>query len=326
MTFLKELGPLALGSRLRCLTERLTQDVSQIYRELDIDFEPRWFSIFYLLSQNAPLGVVDIARILNVSHPAVNQLAGEMIQHGLVRAMKDKNDKRKRLLTLTEKGQALLPASREIWDGIYRAVQETMDESDSKLLADIERFESALDRQPIHQRFLTHFRKENPARQENSEEEVEIIPYDPAYQADFKRINMEWIEKYFTIEPEDERVLGDPEVAIVKPGGQILFARCRQSGEILGTCALIRQTDGSFELAKMGVSEAAQGRRIGKRLLQAAIELARKLEASHLSLETNSGLTTAINLYQKLGFVLHTEEPRHPSPFSRTDMRMRLVL
>lgn len=321
MTFLKELGPLALGSRLRCLTERLTQDVSHIYRALDIDFEPRWFSIFYLLSQKAPLGVVDIARILNVSHPAVNQLAGEMIDHGLVQAMKDKNDKRKRLLTLTEKGQALLPASREIWDGIYRAVQEAMDESDSKLLADIERLESALDRQPIHQRFLTHFRKENPVA-----EDVEILPYDPAYQADFKRINMEWIAKYFTIEPEDERILDDPEAVIVEPGGQILFARCCQSGEILGTCALIRQTDGSFELAKMGVSEAARGKRIGKRLLQASIDLARKQEAPYLSLETNSTLTAAVNLYQKLGFVLHTEESPHPSPFSRTDMRMRLAL
>lgn len=321
MDFLKDLGALALGSRLRRLTERLAQDVSQIYRELDIDFEPRWFPVYYLLSQKAPLGVVDIARILEVSHPAVNQIAGEMINHGLVHALKDDTDKRKRLLALTEAGLAMQPVMREIWAGVHQAVQSVLEETDSQLLADINNFETAVSERPIHQRFLQEYREKRKA-----EGSVEIIPYEPAYKDDFCRINREWIEKYFVMEPEDERVLRNPDATILEPGGHILFARRIDTNEILGTCALIREPDGSFELAKMGVSEAARGQQIGKQLLVAAIEKARQLNAPHVSLETNSNLKAAINLYTKLGFVLQAPDPDHPSTYHRGDTQMRLTL
>ena len=35
----------------------------------------------------------------------------------------------------------------------------------------------------------------------------EIIPYNVARKAEFKTLNIEWITKYFKVEPEDERVL-----------------------------------------------------------------------------------------------------------------------
>lgn len=154
MDFLQELGPLALASRLRRLTERLTQDIAQIYRTMDIDFEPRWFPVFYLLSQKGPLGVVDIARMLNISHPAVNQIAGELIQQGLLESLRDETDKRKRLLTLTSSGYANLPVLSKVWSGIYTAIQTLLDETDPKLLTAVDSLEQSLDRQSIAKRFV----------------------------------------------------------------------------------------------------------------------------------------------------------------------------
>lgn len=330
MDFLKDLGALALGSRFRRLTDRLAQDVAQIYRELDIDFEPRWFPVYYLLHQQAPMGVVDIARMLGVSHPAINQIAGEMIQRGLLQAVRDDNDKRKRLLSLTDEGLRLQPALREIWEGVYRSVHNVLEESDSQLIREIDRFEQALAASSLHQRFLREFRKNVPTREVIAQEAVEIIPYDPAYREDFRQINQAWIERYFVMEPEDERVLGDPEATIIRPGGYIWFARLAGTSEILGTCALLRNGDGSFELAKMGVVDKAQGRQIGKQLLLKAIEQAQSLKAPYLSLETNSGLKAAINLYTRLGFVLQspdmTPEMTQRPHYQRGDVLMRLAL
>lgn len=322
MDFLRDLGALALASRLRRLTDRLTQDVSQIYRELDIDFEPRWFPVYYLLSQKAPLGVVDIAKVLGVSHPAVNQIAGEMINHGLVQSLKDETDKRKRLLCLTEAGLAVQPVMREIWDGVYQAVQSVLEETDSQLLNEINQFETAVQQRPIHQRFLQEYRQKQTALAG-----VEIIPYEPAYKHDFQRINQEWIERYFVMEPEDKRVLNNPEETILKPGGHILFARLIGSHDIVGTCALLKEADGSFELAKMGVTEQARGKQIGKQLLAEAIETARKLKAPYIHLETNSNLKAAINLYTRLGFVLQSPDSSAQAlHYERGDTLMRLTL
>ena len=55
MDLIKQLGPMALGSRLKRLTVRMNKDVSRVYRELGLDFEARWFPVAYLLSRRQPL-------------------------------------------------------------------------------------------------------------------------------------------------------------------------------------------------------------------------------------------------------------------------------
>ena len=36
---------------------------------------------------------------------------------------------------------------------------------------------------------------------------LEIIPFKPEYSQDFYNLNTEWLEKYFYVEPYDEKVL-----------------------------------------------------------------------------------------------------------------------
>ena len=81
---------------------------------------------------------------------------------------------------------------------------------------------------------------------------MEIIDYSPTYKEDFKRLNVEWISTYFTVEPHDLEQLDDPEGYILSKGGKIFFAK--QGEAIIGTCALIKVSETSYELAKMGVS------------------------------------------------------------------------
>ena len=67
---------------------------------------------------------------------------------------------------------------------------------------------------------------------------AEIIDFSPAFRADFRSLNHEWITQYFELEELDNQILDDPENTILAPGGHIFMARYQQ--EIVGTCALIK--------------------------------------------------------------------------------------
>lgn len=149
--------------------------------------------------------------------------------------------------------------------------------------------------------------------------DLEIIEYDPIYKDDFKNLNIEWIEKYFTIEPHDLEQLDDPEGYILNNGGMIFFAK--YGNEIVGTCALIKTDVTSYELAKMAVSPKYQGIGAGRKLGQTAIEAAQKLGATYLYLESNQKLTPALTLYKSLGFV---EVPIGDTPFARANFKAEI--
>jgi GNAT superfamily N-acetyltransferase len=148
---------------------------------------------------------------------------------------------------------------------------------------------------------------------------VEIIPFEPRYAPDFKRLNVEWLDKYFEVEPIDEEVLSHPEAAILQPGGFILLARL--GDEIVGTCALIKAGPERFELAKMAVTERHQGLHIGRRLLDAGIAQFKAMGGGELFLESNRRLTPALALYESSGFV-HAPRPGGPSHYRRSDVYM----
>ena len=152
-------------------------------------------------------------------------------------------------------------------------------------------------------------------------EKIEIVDYAPKYRDDFARLNLAWIEKYFKVEEPDRQALGDPEANILDKGGYILLARYGDT--IVGAVALIKESGTVYELAKMAVDEAYQGKQIGKKLCLAAIEKARAIGAVHLDLESNTALVPAINLYYSVGF---KRVEQYESPYERANIKMVLDL
>ncbi|MBO0938005.1 GNAT family N-acetyltransferase [Fibrella sp. HMF5335] len=153
---------------------------------------------------------------------------------------------------------------------------------------------------------------------------IQIIYYTPTYQADFKRINLEWISDSFSVEPHDLEQLDYPEDHILPRGGTILLAL--RDTEILGTVAMINTAkpdapEPDFELAKMAVAKEARGLGIGRLLCEAAIDFARHTGTRRVWLESNRKAVAAIQLYLSVGFV---EVPLTPSPYARADIRMEL--
>lgn len=152
-------------------------------------------------------------------------------------------------------------------------------------------------------------------------EKITIIPYEPSLRDHFKTLNEEWLNQYFRIEPVDAMVLGDPDKHIIEPGGAILYAK--SGDKIVGTVALKAHEPGVFELTKMGVTPAFQGKRIGEKLIRKALDKAWELRAEKVILYSNRKLEPAINLYRKTGF---TEIPPEAGKYERCDIKMEFPL
>lgn len=150
---------------------------------------------------------------------------------------------------------------------------------------------------------------------------VRVVTYSHRHRERFRELNLAWITEHFRVEDADRRALDDPEGYILGHGGEILIAE--SEGNVVGGCALLRNDDGSFELAKMAVDTAMRGRGVGRMLGEAAIERARALGGSRVELLSNTRLTPAIALYRSLGFV---EVPLPPNDYERANIKMVLEL
>ncbi len=151
---------------------------------------------------------------------------------------------------------------------------------------------------------------------------VEIVDFsNEAHQPAFRRLNEEWISKYFVMEEADFKSLDHPQEYIIDKGGYILIALL--DGEPVGTCGLIQMENNSYELAKMSVSPSAHGQGIGTLLMNAVLTRAREIGATRVYIESNRCLIPAITLYRKSGFV---EIEGGVSPYARCNIQLELLL
>lgn len=316
MDTVKQLGELALGSRLKRLSDEIMKDGKKIYAANKIDFEPKWFPVYYSISKAESMTVTDIADAIGFKHPSVSQLVKELEKNGLIESTASTKDARKRNLKLSEKGRALLPGIESIWSDISNALNDMINQHTHNILCALEQCEDDFEKIPMLERVMTH-------RKARLMSQIDIIDYEPKYAKDFLRLNVEWIEKYFKLEAEDKRTLENPDKYIIQPGGAIKLAKYKD--EIVGTSALMKIDDEVYELVKMAVTEKCQGLQIGKKLGQSVLEKAKELGASKVILETNKKLAPAINLYKHLGF----KSGQHfgdKSVYERCDIEMEIMI
>lgn len=150
--------------------------------------------------------------------------------------------------------------------------------------------------------------------------EVQILDYEAKHQPWFEKLNREWIEKYFWMEPVDFQVLQSPDEHILRKGGSILMAAFGH--EVAGTVALKRVDEKVFEFTKMAVDERFRGKKVGLKLAQAAIDKAKARGADRIILYSNTILAPAIELYRKIGF----KEIPVDGPYKRSNIKMELIL
>lgn len=313
--FYQRAGIMAIGSRLRRLSDMVTLDGAAIFRLQQMDFEPRWFPVFYMLSQSGPLHVTELAQRIGQSHASVSQVTKEMEKDDLLTKVRDKEDGRKSLLSLSEAGQAIAGKMDDFYDDVYQSVADLLTETEHNFWAALQDLESALEEKSITRRV----KERRKIRLANA---IEIVPYTSEYRTAFRDINVEWIEQYFTMEAADFASLDHPKTYILDKGGFIFVALFK--GEPVGVVAMLKMPDATYELAKMGVSPQAQGMGVGYLLGLEVIKKAKEEGAKRLYLESNTRLQPAIKLYYKLGFSRLANTI--PSPYARSNIQMELLL
>ena len=314
MNFYFQVGKLALGSRLRRLSERLTEDAAKVYALYEVTLDPKWFPVFYVLSHQEKASITEIAQIIGHSHASVSQIVKEMKKKELAITDKSSEDGRVNVVKLSNAGKQLIPKIENQYLDVTQAIENLLSETQYDLWKAIEEVEFLL----ADKSFFARVRE---VRKTAERQLIEIIDYSPEFKDDFKQLNYEWINENFKLEESDRQSLNQPDEKILQPGGHIYLAR--YNDQIVGTCALVKTNKDTYELAKMAVTESERGKGIGWLLGQAAITKARELGAKTIFLESNTILKPAIALYQKLGFKKTVLQSSH---YERCNIQMEIKL
>ena len=317
MNVFDKTGKMALGSRMRILTAKMTDDAAKIYEMYNVEgFIPKWFPVYFLLSEEGEKTITEIAEDIGHSQPSVTKIVKEMTTAGLIDNSIQSADKRRNVVALSEKGLELSKKIKIQCEDIDNAVELMLNEASHNLWEAIKEWEHILEKKSL-------FKRVQDQKKLRESKDVEIVEYEEKYQNAFKSLNEEWISAYFEMEEADYKALDNPKEYILDKGGKILVAL--YNNEPVGVCALIKMNDPhyDFEMAKMAVSPKAQGKSIGWLLGNAVAEEAKKLGATNLYLESNTILKPAINLYYKLGF---EKVVGHATPYKRCNIQMELKL
>ncbi|HWU01216.1 MAG TPA: GNAT family N-acetyltransferase [Novosphingobium sp.] len=313
---LQDMGDLFLGSRLKRLAERLQADAARIIRAAGLAIAPAQFPLLAAVDRYGPITVTRAVEVLGVSQPVVTRTLNGLIEMGLLETTRGEADLRQKTIRLTSAGQTLMARAKPVvWPRVDAAVKALCEPLAGGFLDQIGQIEAALDRQSLEARVqaVVPALTLRPYRGDHAPRELDEA---------FYRINAQWVQAMFTLEEKDIELLSHPHAQIIEKGGEILFVETPEAG-IVGTCALIRMEEGVFELTKMGVSEAARGRKAGEFLLAATLERAREIGIETLYLLTNRKCAAAIHLYEKLGFE-HSAQimARYGSRYARCDVAM----
>jgi DNA-binding MarR family transcriptional regulator len=149
---IRQKGAAAFGTRLRRLSERLDRQVEALYHAQNVAFEPRWFPVVTLLSEQGPLSVGELAALIGITHAAVSQVRGELIRRRIVRATADKADRRRQILELTDKGRELCRTLKPLWHAVAQATEALWAEAAPDFLASLDRIDAALGKKPMDAR------------------------------------------------------------------------------------------------------------------------------------------------------------------------------
>jgi len=320
MSGLRDIGILALGTRLRVLSEQMMATVKAFYDPYGLDFEPRWFPLFQLVQRQPGLHVAALAAEIGMSHTAIHALVKPLAEGGLIALTPAPDDARARQVRLTREGEVLFDRMRPAWAALDKALHLALPgDGVAEVLATLDRLDQVVADVAIPRGLRCALSREEVART------LHIVPYDPAnpdHKRCFAALNIEWLHRYFTVEPVDWRMFDDPVATIVAPGGEIVMAQI--DGVVIGTGALIKRSDEIFELAKMAVSAVYQGKGIGARLVDILVEKAKARGLAKLYLVSSTQLPQAVPLYRKLGFV-DTDLPLH-QVYKRSDISLELDL
>ena len=150
--YISTLGAAFTARRLQRLADAFVDDIEAFLRAQGLQVPGRAVSTLLLIKQSPGLAITQVARQVQMSHPLIINLLSNLEQLRLVEFRHDENDRRRRLIFLTEMGQdeavklsATLPVIRAAYAELGR-------EAGVDLSGIADRLDSALERRSFRQR------------------------------------------------------------------------------------------------------------------------------------------------------------------------------
>lgn len=155
MDYVRSKGGATLGARLRRLSERIDVDATRAYGAYGVAFEQRWFGVLNQLSLGGGMSVGELAQRLAITHVSVSQTRQSLEAKGLIASTPAPDDARRRQLTLTREGRALVDRLAPLW-AAFEAASAELDAEAQGIADALDRLETALARRPLFDRIMAH--------------------------------------------------------------------------------------------------------------------------------------------------------------------------
>ncbi|MEO0504713.1 MAG: helix-turn-helix domain-containing protein [Bacteroidota bacterium] len=150
---IRHLGYANLDSRLKRISDKMTHSLRAMYKKLDMDVEPSWYLVLFILDGAPNSSVMDISQRLKFTHQSIHVMTDKMVAKGYLIKTKDEHDKRKTVFNLTQKAKQNLPYFTEIWEAGKVATYELLRE-DTSIMQHLETLESNLEQKSFGARII----------------------------------------------------------------------------------------------------------------------------------------------------------------------------
>ena len=112
-----------LGTLMRRLIELLDRDVEAAYKAAGLTWRPRYTPILRALMAEGEASIRSMSRQIGITHSAVSQTVSQMARDGMVE-LRSGSDARERIVALTNKAEAMIPALQRQWAATNAAADE----------------------------------------------------------------------------------------------------------------------------------------------------------------------------------------------------------
>ena len=152
--FLDEIGELALGSRLKRLSERMMGDAGSVYEHFGLDVQPKWFTLLALLHNKKAVSVVHASEYLGLSQPAISQFCRQLVDKQFIALRNDEQDSRRKIMCLTPLGEEQIQLMLPVWSAVRKAAEDLCTELENDFYHALQKFEQSLQNKSLLRRTI----------------------------------------------------------------------------------------------------------------------------------------------------------------------------
>ena len=126
---------LPLAFQIKLIHDRFTARLNMRLRECDLTFSQNHILMYLARNQDRKVYQKELCEAMKVTHPTMIGLISRLSEKGLCESVVDEENRRYRVIRLTERGQSFLIKSRQDHDYANEVLVRGFTEEDKKLLA-----------------------------------------------------------------------------------------------------------------------------------------------------------------------------------------------